>query len=134
MKLSTFLIALFAMIAVFSFFTWQRLKFDVEEEITLFAANINRQVPMEINASTDLIGARAEGKEMVHQFRLHGLTVGDMPYHRDTLRNEKISRARTDDNFRRLLLSGVRLSYEYFIKDELALRFSLDKSSLSEKG
>ena len=49
----------------------------------MVAAELNEKVPRwSIDASTDLIGVRAEGKEMIQQFRLHGLTVGDMPYPR----------------------------------------------------
>lgn len=134
MKLSTFLIALFAMIFAFSFLTWQRLKFDVEKELSVNAEGINREAPVVINPYTDIIGAHAEGKEIVYQFRMHGFNAKDMPHHRDALLEEKISRAKSDENFARLLRSGARLSYEYFVGDELALRFSVDQSSIDENG
>lgn len=128
MKLSTFLIALVAMFGAFGFLTWQRLNFDVERELSAHAEDINSSAPIFINAGTDMIGARAEEKEITYMFRLHGWRPKDIERQRDNLLEEKISRARENENFMRFLKSGVHLSYEYFIGDELALRFSIDES------
>ena len=130
MKTSTFLITLFAMVSVFAFLTWHRLRYDVEAELSAHAKSLVEELPIFYDTHTDLIGARADGKEMVYQFRVHGFTMQDMPLHREELLSEKILRAQADINFTRLLKSGARLSYEYFVGDELALRFSFDESAI----
>ncbi len=126
MKLRTFFIILFAMFAVFGFLIWQK-SIDIEEEVDRLAENINAEVPIARDPYTDIIGARADGKEFIQLIRVHGLSIEAMERSREVLRASKIEFARSDKNFMRLLNNGARLTYEYFVGDELAVSFSIDK-------
>ena len=126
MKLRTFFLILFAMLAVFAFLIWQRLSINVEAEIKSLADGINAEAPIERNPHTDIIGARAEGTEFIQLIRVHGLSIETMERNREMLRANKIEFAKQDENIARLLKSGARLTYEYFVGDELAVSFSIE--------
>ena len=127
MKLRTFFIILFAMFAVFGILLWQKLKINLEEDLSNHATDINNEAPIVLNPHTDIIGARAKGKEIVYLFRVHGLSMESMARNKELLRANKIEVAKEDENITRLLDSGARLTYEYFVGDELAVRFSIEK-------
>ena len=87
-------------------------------------------MPIVLNPHTDIIGAVAEGKEIIYQFRVHGLSMEAMSSSETLLRTNKIEVAKQDETIRRLLKSGATLTYEYFVGNNLALRFSIEKISL----
>ena len=129
MKFSHFLLALLAMVSAFAFLTWKRLSVDLEEELSTHAELINQAVPKVLNPHTDLIGARADGSEIIYLFRVHGFSADTMARSEEELRANKLSVAETDANIGRLLDSGARMTYEYFVGDELALRFTIERES-----
>ena len=130
MKLSTFLIALLAMVSAFSFVTWQRLRVDLVEDLKNGAIAINEQAPIVLSPHYDVIGARAEGKEIVYQFRVHGLSLQAMSNNEALLRDNKIKVAKDNETMTRYLKSGATLTYEYFVGNDLALKFSIEESSI----
>lgn len=130
MKLRTFFIILFAMLAVFGVLIWNKLAIDLEEDLSNHAVDINSEAPIVLNPHTDIIGARAEGKEIIYLFRVHGLSIEAMERNKEVLRSNKIDVAKQDENITRLLASGARLTYEYFVGDELAVRFSIEKEEI----
>lgn len=131
MKFSHFLLALLAMVSAFAFVTWRRLSVDLEEELSTHASLINQEAPKVLNPHTDLIGARADGKEIIYLFRVHGFSLETMARSKEELRANKLSVADTDPNIGRLLDSGARMTYEYFVGDALALRFTIERQSTS---
>jgi hypothetical protein len=131
MKFSHFLLALLAMVSVFAFVTWKRLSVDLEAELNTHANLINQAVPKVLNPHTDLIGARSDGREIIYLFRVHGFSAETMARSEAELRANKLDVAEADANIGRLLDSGARMTYEYFIGDELALRFTIERESTS---
>ena len=130
MKLSTFLIALLAMVSAFAYVTWQRLRVDLVEDLKNGAIEINEQAPIVLSPYYDVIGARADGKEIIYQFRVHGLSLQAMSNNEELLRTNKIKVAKEDKIMTRYLKSGAKLTYEYFVGNDLALKFSIEESSL----
>ena len=130
MKLTTFLIALLIMVSAFAFVTWKRLAINLEESLVDHAGDINANAPIVVDPHTDMIGARAEGKEIVYQFRVHGLSAETMARSEEHLRAGKIAFAQGDENITRLLKDGATLTYEFFVGNDLALRFSIDHSAV----
>jgi hypothetical protein len=129
MKLTTFLLALLAMVSAFAFITWKRLSVDIEEELSTHAALINQEVPKMLNPHTDLIGARAEGTEIIYLFRIHGFSAETMAKSEAELRANKVAISEQDANIARLLKSGARMTYEYFVGNDLALKFTIAEDS-----
>ena len=78
MKFTHFLLALLTMVSAFAFVTWKRLSVNLEEELSTHATLINEEVPKVLNPHTDLIGARADGREIVYLFRVHGFSAETM--------------------------------------------------------
>ena len=127
MKLTTFLVCLFTMGCAFALVTWKRLSVDLEEELSTHAILINEAVPKVLNPHTDLIGARANGHEIIYLFRVHGFSAATMKSSKEELRADKLAFAEQDENVKRLLKSGARMTYEYFVGNDLALRFSIEE-------
>jgi hypothetical protein len=127
MKLRIFFILAFAMFAAFAAVTWNRVSFDVEETLTKSAVRLNEDAPKVINAHTDFIGARAAGREIVYLYRVHGLSATTMAESEQELKSERLAVVDKDANMQSLLDHGVRMSYEYFVGSDLALRFSIEK-------
>ncbi len=130
MKTSTFLIALLAMVSAFSFVSWQRLRVDIVEDLNVLATQLNDQAPIDVDEHTDMIGAHAEGKEIVYQYRVHGLSREVMSTNEELLRASRIQIARADKAIQRMLKSGATLTYEYFVGNDLAVRFSIEEATL----
>ena len=129
MKFSHFLLALIAMVSAFGFLTWKRLSVNLQEELDAHASLINEEVPKVLIPHTDLIGARADGREIIYLFRVHGFSAETMASSESELRANKLQVAAADANIGRLLDSGARMTYEYFVGDDLALRFSIDRDA-----
>ena len=134
MKLTTFLAILLAMVSAFSLFAWKQLHFDIEEELSSIATGINENAPIQLDAHTDMIGARLDGKEITYLHRVYGLSKTTMAENKDFLRGDKLARAQNNQDITRLLQSGATITYEYFVGDDLALSFSIDHNDHAGKG
>ena len=125
-----FLIA-FAMFAVFGFAFLNRLTTDVEQTLVESAAVLNEDVPKKLDSYTDFIGARAEGKEIVYLFRKYGISPASIASSGEEFKANRLAVIKRDKNTKRLLSLGARMTYEYFVGDDLALQFSISEEELN---
>ena len=127
MKVRHFLISSFAMLAFFGFVIWKHYSVDIEETLIRSAEHLNNGAPKMIDPHTDFIGARADGNEITYLYRVHGLSIASMSESEDEMRAAKLASMDADENMQRLLSLGVRMSFEFFVGSDLALRFSIEK-------
>ena len=130
-KLRFLFVIAFGMFAVFGFVTLDRLTMDVEKTLLESVAILNEDTPKTLDSYTDFIGARAEGKEIVYLFRKYGMTVASIAAAGDDFKASRLSVVKKDKNTKRLLGLGARMTYEYFVGDDLALQFSISEDELN---
>ena len=130
-KLRFLFIIAFGMFSVFGFVTLNRLTMNVERTLLDSAAILNEDTPKTLDSYTDFIGARAEGKEIVYLFRKYGMTIASIAAAGDDFKASRISVVKEDKNTQRLLALGARMTYEYFVGDDLALQFSISEEELN---
>lgn len=124
-----FLIA-FGLFAIFGFAALDRLTMKIEKSLAESAAILNADAPRKIDAYTDFIGARTNGKEITYLFRKYGITPASLTASQEQDRANRIAVMKKDKDTKRLLSLGARMRYEYFVGDELVLQFSISKDEL----
>lgn len=130
-KLAVLFFVAFAIFGVAGLIFLQRSQHDVEAMLKEIAETVNQDVPRMIDAETDFLGVRAEGMEIIYLFRIHGITAKAMAASADEFRSAKLADIANNDDMRRLLKEGVTMSWEFFVGEELALRFSIDEGTTS---
>jgi len=119
----------FAMFAAFGLYMLDYVLIDVEKQLADSANALNKDVPQMLDPHTDFIGVRTEGKEIVYLFRMHGISKQTVVESEEKMRSNKLSNIRNDPDMQGLLKKGVRMSWNYYVGDELTMSFSIDKDS-----